>query len=139
MDNTPISLRPMTPVFLLLLLGGVPSRADAQWLEAKTAHYPVLYQAGYEKDAEFTRKWLDATQELMKVKYGSTPDRYYMSIYLLSTPTGDIDTAQSGQNQCCTPTITGEGTGTIRLLTRSAPVWKSADLTSSLGLPKTGD
>jgi hypothetical protein len=139
MDYMRISFRPMAHVLLLLLFGGVPSQASAQWLEAKSAHYTVFYQAGYEKDVEFTRKWLDATQELMKAKYRSTPDRYDMSIYLLPAPTGDIDILTSGQNQCCTPTITGMRSGTIRLLTRSAPVWKSANLTSSLGLPKAGD
>jgi hypothetical protein len=53
--------------------------------------------------------------------------------------TGDIDAVQSGQNQCCTETGGGIRTGTIRLLTRSAPVWRARNFTSSLGLPKAGD
>ena len=110
-----------------------------QWLSSHSAHYTVFYQAGYEQDLAFTRHWLDATERLMKSKYGVNPKRYSLSIYLLPTPTGDIDINQSGQNQCCDSTTTGTRTGTIRLLTRSAPVWKAAGLKSSLGLPKEGD
>jgi hypothetical protein len=126
-------------ILLALILGAAPSRADAQWLESKGAHYTVFYQPGYEKDVEFTRKWLDATEQLMRTKYRAMPDRYNMSVYLLPAPADGIDTVQSGQNQCCTLTAAGVRTGTIRLLTRSAPVWKVANLTSSLGLPKVGD
>src|SRR5688572_9052998 len=104
-------------VLLALFLGTAPSRVDAQWLESKGAHYTVFYQVGFEKDVDFTRNWLDATEQLMKTKYGSTPDRYYMSIYLLPAPSGDINAVQSGQNQCCT-TAAGVRAGTIRLLTR---------------------
>jgi hypothetical protein len=67
------------------------------------------------------------------------PDPYNMSIYLLPAPVDGIDTVQSGQNQSCASTTSGVRTGTIRLLTRSAPVWEAANLTSSLGLPKTGN
>jgi hypothetical protein len=130
---------PVALVLLALLLGAAPSRADAQWLESKSAHYTVFYQAGYEKDVAFTREWLDATEQLMKSKYGVTPDRYNISVYLLPAPADGIDTTQSGQNQCCASTPAGVSAGTIRLLTRSAPVWKAASLMSSLGLPKTGD
>jgi TonB family protein len=62
-----------------------------------------------------------------------------MSVYLLPAPSGDMNTIQSGQNQCCTRGSTGAATGTIRLLAPSAPVWKTADFRSSLGLPKTGE
>jgi hypothetical protein len=126
-------------IFLAVMIGATPSWVDAQWLESRAPHYTVFYQAGFERDVEFTRKWLDATERLMKSKYGSTPDRYFMSIYLLPEPSGDIDAVQSGQNQCCTQTNSGVRTGTIRLLTQSARVWKARDLTSSLGLPKAGD
>jgi hypothetical protein len=40
-----------------------PTPLRAQWLESKGAHYTVFYQAGFEDDAAFTRKWLDATEE----------------------------------------------------------------------------
>jgi len=122
-----------------LFLLALPSLLNAQWIESKGAHYTVFYQAGYDSDVEFTRKWLDATEQLMKAKYGVSPDRYHMSIYLLPAPADGIDTTQSGQNQCCTTTANGVLTGTIRLLSRSAPIWKAAALSSSLGLPKTGD
>jgi len=124
---------------LSLFLSAVPSPAAAQWLESKGAHYTVFYQTGYEKDVEFTKRWLDATEQLMAAKYGVTPDRYSMSIYLLPAPADGINTVQSGQNQCCMTTAAGVRTGTIRLLAPSAPVWKAANLTSSLALPKTGD
>jgi hypothetical protein len=123
-------------MILAVVIGAAPSRVDAQWLESKALHYTVFYQAGFEQDVEFTRKWLDATEALMKSKYRSTPGRYFMSIYLLPEPTGDIDAVQSGQNQCCTQSKSGVRTGTIRLLTRSASVWKARNLASSLGLPK---
>ena len=126
-------------VFAALLFGPVPFRIDAQWREAKSSHYTVFYQAGFEKDAAFARVWLDRTEQLMKTKYGATPDHYHMSIYLLPAPAGDMNTVQSGQNQCCTSTSAGLSTGTIKLLTLSAPVWKTANLKSSLGLLKTGE
>ena len=122
-----------------LLLSATPFRAETQWNEAKSAHYTVFYQTGYEKDAEFTRAWLDRTERLMKAKYGVAPDHYHMSIYLLPEPAGDINAAQSGQNQCCTRTSAGINSGTIKLLTLSASVWKTSDLKSSLGLSKSGE
>jgi hypothetical protein len=120
----------------LLLLAAVPSRVDAQWIEAKSAHYTIFYQAGYEADVAFTRAQLDRAEALMASKYGVTADHYAMSIYLLPAPTGDMDTVQSGNNVCCTRGTTGVSTGTIRLLAPSAPVWKEGDPRSSLGLPK---
>jgi hypothetical protein len=126
-------------IVLTVVVAVTPSRVAAQWLESNAAHYTVFYQAGFESDVEFTRKWLDETERLMKRKYGSTPDRYFISIYLLPAPSGDIDAVQSGQNQCCTQSANGVRTGTIRLLTRSAPTWKARNLSSSLGLPKAGD
>jgi hypothetical protein len=112
---------------------------DDQWLESKNAHYSIFYQAGYEKDAEFTRNWMDRAETLMKTKYRITPDRYYMSVYLLPSPAGDIDTGQSGQNQCCSRSAAGLNTGTIKLLTISAPIWKDSNLKSSLGLSKNSE
>lgn len=111
----------------------------AQWSESKSAHYTVFYQAGYEKDVTFTRTWLDRAEDLMKTKYGVSPDHYHISVYLLPAPAGDIDAVQSGRNQCCTRSSDRIKTGTIKLLTISAPVWKKSDLKSSLGLPKAGE
>jgi pimeloyl-ACP methyl ester carboxylesterase len=116
------------------LMLGVAAQAPERWLDVRAAHYGVFYKPGYDSDVPFTRRWLDASEELMKSKYGVTPDRYFMSVYLLPAPAGDIDTNVSGQNQCCT-----NRTGTIRLLARSAPVWKTSNLRSSLGLPKSGE
>ena len=138
-ENTMIQRSSRVLSLIALIFSAAPFQADAQWLESKAAHYTVFYQAGFEGDVEFTRKWLDATEQLMKSKYASSPDRYFISIYLLPAPTGDIDAIQSGQNQCCTTTSTGARTGTIRFLTRSAPIWKTSNLSSSLGLPKAGD
>lgn len=125
-------------VVAALLINPAPSNADSHWIETRGAHYTIFYRAGFEKDAEFTGKWLDYAEQVMKAKYSATPDHYHISIYLLPAPDGDLNTTQSGQNQCCTRTSTGISTGTIRLLSLSAPVWKTANLTSSLGLPKTG-
>lgn len=128
----------LTISFVVILCIAVPRCAVAQWAEAKSAHYTVFYQDGYDRDANFARKWLDKAELLMKTKYGVTPDNYQMSIYLFPVPSGDISTSLSGQNKCCTRASTGLRAGTINLLTISAPVWKSGDLKSSLGLPKAG-
>jgi hypothetical protein len=100
---------PLTPVRV--------NELHAQWIESKAAHYTVFYEAGFEADVAFTRMGLDATERLMETKYGATPDRYHMSIYLLPVPAGDIDVSRSGDNQCYTRTTAGVRTGTIRLLT----------------------
>lgn len=131
------NLRPLAAA--LVLCAAVDEPAAAQWLEAKHAHYTIFYEAGYEKDVEFTRTWLDRTEQLMKDKYAVTPARYHISVYLLPAPAGGISADQSGQNQCCTPGTGTIRTGTIKLLPLSAPVWKDANLKSSLGLPKTGE
>jgi hypothetical protein len=125
-----------TTLLVCGLCVGTSTRAGAQWQESKSAHYTIFYQPGYESDVAFTRRWLDATEELMKTKYGVTADRYYISIYLLPAPADGIDVAQSWQNQCCTSTSGGLRTGTIRLLARSAPIWQAANLTSNLGFLK---
>ena len=119
---------------LIALLLGAAAQAPDRWLDSQSAHYSVFYQPGYERDVPFTRRWLDASEQLMKTKYSVTPDRYRMSVYLLPAPAGGVDANESGQNECCT-----NRTGTIRLLTLSAPVWKTSNLRSSLGLPKSGE
>jgi len=124
---------------ILTLLGASAFGGDISWIEVKSAHYSIFFQAGYEKDAEFTRTWMDGAEQLMKTKYGVTARRYHISVYLLPAPEGGIDTVESGQNRCCTRTSEGMLTGTIKLLTLSAPVWKDSKLKSSLGLPKNGE
>lgn len=135
--------RPKRPWWTTLvglgLCAGAPAGANGQLQEFKGARYTIFYQPGYESDVAFTRRWLDATQGLMKAKYGVKADGYHISVYLLPAPADGIDVAQSGQNQCCTAASAGPRTGTIRLLARSAPIWQVANLTSSLGLPKTSD
>lgn len=128
------------PLALLFLLDNAAlSRSDKWWLEAKSAHYTIFYKINYERDVEFARTWMDRTEQLMKTKYRVTPGHYHMSLYLLDAPAGDINTDVSGQNECCKQMSSGFETGTIKLLTISAPDWKSSNLKSSLGLLKAGE
>ncbi len=119
---------------LVVLTIGLAAQTPERWLDSRSGHYAVFSQPGFERDVAFTRRWLDATEQLMKSKYGVTADGYNMSVYLFPAPAGGINTDESGQNQCC-----ANRTGTIRLLTLSAPVWKTSNLRSSLGLPKNGE
>lgn len=114
-------------------------RAQSTWLESKSTHYSVFYQKGFERDLDFTRYWMDAAEQLMKSKYGVTPEHYFLSVYLLPEPAEGIDVVRSGENRCCKESSAGVFTGTIKLLTKSASVWKSSNLKSSLGLPKEGE
>jgi hypothetical protein len=132
---------PRLTTFLVVVASvwAMSASRSPQWLESKSAHYTLFYQAGFEEDVEFTRRWLSATERLMNSKYGASPERYYMSVYLRPAPVGAVTAVQSGHIQCCTTTDTGIRTGTLELLTRSSPVWKEGNLVSSLGLPKNGD
>jgi hypothetical protein len=56
----------MVLTFAFLVAGS--SRAHAQWIEARSAHYSIFYAAGFENDAMFTRTWLDRAEQLMKDK-----------------------------------------------------------------------
>src|SRR4051812_47891042 len=68
-------------------LGFLLTVSHAQsWLEMQTPHYSVFYEAGYEKDAVFMRQWMDRTEQLMKSKYGVTPEDYRTSLYLYTNP-----------------------------------------------------
>ena len=104
-----------------------------------SAHYTILTREGSEADVAFARRWLDEAERLMAAKYHVVPDRYHMSVNLLSRPENGIDTNQSGQNRCCRTDSLGRRTGTIVLLGPSAPIWKDRPLLSSLGLPKDGE
>jgi hypothetical protein len=81
---------------------------------------------------------MDRAEELMKTKYGVTPDHHHISVYLLPAPAGDINVDQSGQNRCCTLAAAGIETGAINLLKISSAAW-APNMKSSLGLPKNGE
>jgi hypothetical protein len=83
---------------------------------------------------------MDRTEQLMRQKYGVTPDHYRVSVYLYPepAPAEELDVNRSGFNYCCGMTESGMHTGEIELLTISAPAWR-ANLKSSLGLPKSGE
>jgi hypothetical protein len=125
-------------VFIALALFGATSSADAQWLEAKGAHYSIFYQAGYEQDVAFTRTQLDQAEALMKSKYGVSPSAYHISFYLHPAPTQTADVNRA-QNRCCTRRDAGIQTGTIDYLAPSSPAWNAPHLKTSLGLPKDDD
>src|SRR5262245_49878447 len=94
--------QPVTLAAVVLWLGSAVLSADSQWIETRRAHYTIFHRAGYEQDAEFIRTWLDSAEQLMKSKYGVSPDRYHVSVYLYPEPDRDLSTSQSGQLQCCT-------------------------------------
>ncbi len=119
---------------------GLSLSAESQGQTALTTdHYTVVTREGAEADLGFARRWLDAAEKLMATKYHVVPDRYRVSVNLLSRPENDIDATQSGQNRCCSTDDQGRRTGTIFLLGPSAPIWKERQLLSSLGLPKDGE
>jgi hypothetical protein len=107
---------------------------ESQWAEAKSAHYSVFYQSGFENDANFTRTWLDRAEELLKQKYGVPFSGFRISFYLYPVPTQNADVGVANL-RCCSNGSNGEKTGTISYLSPSAPMWTNAGRTS-LGLPK---
>jgi hypothetical protein len=118
-----------------LLLAGLPRLAGAQWLESKQPHYSVFYQRGYEGDARLIERWADATERLMKDKYGVTPAHYRMSVYLHPAPTDRAD-VNNALNRCCTKASDSLSTGTIDMLAPSSPTLQSVIAMSSLGMRK---
>lgn len=123
-------------VILLILTLAAAMPADAQqWLELRTANYSVLYQAGYERDAEFARTWMDRAEELMRSKYGVSADGYFISLYLHPAPTNGAGVGQATLNCCPSALTNGKRTGTIQYLSPSAQAWKDTRSTTSLGLP----
>jgi hypothetical protein len=88
------AMRRCLPFALIaLLFVTVLPHPNEHWLQLKGEHYMILYQVNYEKDAEFARTWMDRTEQLMKAKYGVTPDHYQMSVYLFPAPASDINEA----------------------------------------------
>ena len=114
------------------------SQVDGPWFEAKAAHYSVFYKDGFDKDVATARRWMDRTEQLMKEKYGVTPDHYHMSVYLYPSPTTSASVSQA-QNRCCTRQENGVSTGTIDVLAPSASAWNQSDFKSSLGMPKNDE
>src|SRR3954470_20464422 len=82
----------------LVLASAVPMEP---WRELKKAHYSVFYHAGGEEDAKLVAGWADATERVLQEKYGVTPDRCRMSIYLHAAPTKEAD-VNNALNRCCT-------------------------------------
>jgi hypothetical protein len=122
---------------LLLFRGAIPS-AQSPWIEARSAHYSVFYQAGFDDDVRRVRAWADETERVMKDKYGVVPLHYRMSIYLHPTPTtgADVNTAH---NHCCRSVGNGDSIGMIDMLASSAAAMKDTTAHSSLGMPKSSD
>jgi hypothetical protein len=108
---------------------------EGQWIEAKSAGYSIFYQSGYEKDAKFTRTWLDRAEDLLKKKYGVPFSGFYISLYLYPAPVKDADVGLANLH-CCSPGASGVKTGTISYLAPSASAWKDSPGLTSLGLPK---
>jgi hypothetical protein len=122
-------------VALVLLTGEILNPVNASsWIENRSKHYSVFYQAGYEHDAIFAQHWLHQSEVLMKQKYGVIPDGYHIDLYLYPSPTEEAKVGMA-RNECCDKGKGGIKTGTIYYLTPSAPAWKSTSHTSSLGLP----
>jgi hypothetical protein len=48
--------RHSTLVVIVLLIAAVSASAQSQWLESKSTHYTVFYQAGFEKDSAIIHK-----------------------------------------------------------------------------------
>ena len=122
-------------VLLFVVMMGHSMAADAQqWLELRTTNYSVFYQAGYERDAEFARAWMDRAEGLMRSKYGVSADRYFISLYLHPAPASGAGVGSATLN-CCSEQSGGRRTGSIQYLTPSAQAWKDTLSTTSLGLP----
>lgn len=119
-----------------LLLGALALTAGAQWLELKRPHYSVFYQHGYANDARMVERWADATERVMRGKYGVSPMHYRMSIFLHPTATkyADVDLALT---RCCTTVSDSLSTGTIDMLTPSSSLLRSDTAISSLGMRKS--
>jgi hypothetical protein len=127
-------------VALPAILLGASLRLDAQlpWIEGKTEHFSVFYQAGFEQDELFARTWANRAELLMKDKYGVVPRHYRLSIYLYPAPAPGID-VNNARIRCCTSSAAGDSTGTIEMLAPSAPAMKTSGAISSLGMRKNDE
>ena len=57
-------------VVVALMAGLAAAQPPERWLDSRNGHYSVFSQPGFERDVAFTRRWLDAAEQLMKSKYG---------------------------------------------------------------------
>jgi hypothetical protein len=128
---------PHTTLILSLLFGvaAVPF-SQGPWIEVRSAHYSVFYQAGFEEDAQRVRIWADDAERVMKEKYGVVPTHYRMSIYLQPAATTNAD-ANTARNHCCHSVGGTDSVGTIDMLAPST--MKNTTDMSSLGVPKSSD
>jgi len=118
-----------------VLLLAAALQPQASWVEAKSSHFSISYQPGYENDMEFTRTWLGRAEELLKDKYGAVFTGFFVSLYLYPAPTENANVGLADLH-CCSKGANGVRIGTISLLAPSAPVWKDSVGRTSLGLSK---
>jgi hypothetical protein len=126
---------------LLLSIFTVDGSAQATqppWIEARGSYYSVYYQTGFEADAAFAKTWADRAQQLMHDKYDTAPSHYRLSIYLHPAPTSRID-VNSAVIHCCTLAAGSDSTGTIEMLSPSAPAMRNNLAVSSLKMPKNDE
>jgi hypothetical protein len=136
LNRTSMTVMRLPASCLTIILFFAPTASiEAQWIEAKSARYSIFYQSGYEKDAEFTRTWLDCAEDLLKSKYGVPFSGFYISLYLYPAPTQYADVGLAHLH-CCSTGANGVKTGTISYLAPSALAWKGSPRMTSLGLPK---
>ena len=125
-------------ILAILCLCSAAPFTQEPWIESKSAHFSVFYQAGFEDDARRVRTWAEDAERLMKEKYGVVPAHYRMAVYLHPAPVAAAD-VNTAHNHCCQSAGATDSTGTIDMLAPSAPAMKSATAISSLGLPKRSD
>jgi len=118
-----------------VLLFGMYLPVNAQWTEIKSPNYSIFRQAGYEKDAEFARTWLDRAESLLKKKYGVPFRGYQIKVYLYPEPTSKANTGTANL-QCCSPGSGEQKTGVISFLAPSSAAWRDFQGRTSLRLPK---
>lgn len=57
-------------ILAILCLCSAAPFTQEPWIESKSAHFSVFYQAGFEDDARRVRTWAEDAERLMKEKYG---------------------------------------------------------------------
>lgn len=129
-------MRPRNLLVLALLCAPSYVRCQERWREARHPHYTIFYQPGLDHDAAEVQGWADRTEQVMAAKYHVRPIHYYMSIYLLATPTAQIDVSHA-RNTCCSPSPGRDSTGRIEMLAPSSDTMGTTTEVSSLRLPKS--
>ena len=117
----------------LLAVGAGLARAqsDQPWIEATSQQYTVHYVTEYRRDVAFVRRWLNATERLMREKYGLARHGYEVDVYLEPAPTSRAGVGLA-------TIISGSDRAEIHYMTPSAPAWKEArrqGATTGLGRP----